>query len=236
MEKFKRLLPWVTAALLVAVAAAAVISCVDIYKSGSRPFTPEVIGQYAVKFAWLGVLSLIALMAGLMLPASAEKTKAVCDLQEKLSRYPADLPQIQKEQIRYKTFRHTLPFVWAVLAVYPICYLCDASHFSVTDINGAVLKTALVTLIPTALGMCLTLILRGMELCSIQRQLDILKDAGIKPGKAYHKSVSAKKITAIRAMILAAAMVMIVVGAINGGAADVLGKAIRICTECIGLG
>ncbi|MBE6974767.1 MAG: thioredoxin [Ruminococcaceae bacterium] len=37
-------------------------------------------------------------------------------------------------------------------------------------------------------------------------------------------------------VLLAAAVAMIVLGIDNGGIAAVLGKAIRICTECIGLG
>ncbi|MBQ8341826.1 MAG: thioredoxin [Clostridia bacterium] len=41
---------------------------------------------------------------------------------------------------------------------------------------------------------------------------------------------------AVRGVILAVGIVFVVLGVLNGGMADVLGKAIRICTECIGLG
>lgn len=40
----------------------------------------------------------------------------------------------------------------------------------------------------------------------------------------------------VRAVIAVIAVVFIIVGIVNGGMADVLYKAIRICTECIGLG
>ncbi len=40
----------------------------------------------------------------------------------------------------------------------------------------------------------------------------------------------------IRGLIAVIAVVCIVLGVCNGGMADVLGKAVRICTECIGLG
>ena len=43
-------------------------------------------------------------------------------------------------------------------------------------------------------------------------------------------------IIAARGALLAVAVVFIVLGALNGGADDVLGKAAMICTECIGLG
>jgi hypothetical protein len=32
------------------------------------------------------------------------------------------------------------------------------------------------------------------------------------------------------------AVALVILGVFNGGMADVLGKAIKICTECIGLG
>jgi len=44
------------------------------------------------------------------------------------------------------------------------------------------------------------------------------------------------KVKALRLGILAVAAVFIVLGVVNGGARDVLVKAVNICTECIGLG
>lgn len=44
------------------------------------------------------------------------------------------------------------------------------------------------------------------------------------------------KKTAGRGILLLAAIVFILLGVMNGGARDVLYKAIAICTECIGLG
>lgn len=40
----------------------------------------------------------------------------------------------------------------------------------------------------------------------------------------------------VPALLLAAALVFILLGVMNGGARDVLIKAVNICTECIGLG
>ena len=44
------------------------------------------------------------------------------------------------------------------------------------------------------------------------------------------------KKNAIRLVLFAAAAALIALGVGNGGAADVLAKAVRICAECIGLG
>lgn len=40
----------------------------------------------------------------------------------------------------------------------------------------------------------------------------------------------------LRAVLIAAAVLFIVFGVLNGGARDVLAKAVKICSECIGLG
>ncbi|MBQ9064736.1 MAG: thioredoxin [Blautia sp.] len=41
---------------------------------------------------------------------------------------------------------------------------------------------------------------------------------------------------AVFAIVLIVAVCFIVAGVFNGSAKDVLGKAINICTECVGLG
>ena len=45
-----------------------------------------------------------------------------------------------------------------------------------------------------------------------------------------------KRKTWVRALLAAAALALIVLGVCNGGLRDVLGKAVKICSECIGLG
>ena len=42
--------------------------------------------------------------------------------------------------------------------------------------------------------------------------------------------------TALWAALLAAGFVLTVLGVLNGGARDVFAKAVKICSECIGLG
>ena len=45
-----------------------------------------------------------------------------------------------------------------------------------------------------------------------------------------------KHVNILRAVVLIAAVLLIFAGIVNGGALDVLVKAINICTECVGLG
>ena len=43
-------------------------------------------------------------------------------------------------------------------------------------------------------------------------------------------------IAAARICLLALAVLLLALGSLNGGARDVLAKAVKICSECIGLG
>ncbi|MBQ6289225.1 MAG: hypothetical protein IJK71_08270 [Clostridia bacterium] len=67
---------------------------------------------------------------------------------------------------------------------------------------------------------------------------------GVKPktGKASKNAVrmkpqaEPKHVNTIRTVVIIAAVILIIAGILNGGALDVLVKAINICTECVGLG
>lgn len=52
----------------------------------------------------------------------------------------------------------------------------------------------------------------------------------------YMKGEKRKSLTIIRIGIVAAGIVLVVVGIRHGDYADVMNKAIRICYECIGIG
>ena len=58
-----------------------------------------------------------------------------------------------------------------------------------------------------------------------------------KPVRIVHpKGPSQRTIIITRSIVLVVSITFIIIGIINGGAYDVLAKAIQICTECIGLG
>ena len=55
----------------------------------------------------------------------------------------------------------------------------------------------------------------------------------VKGGKVENKAYEGNT---IRRVLLVAAVALIIAGVFNGSALDVFGKAVKICTECVGLG
>ena len=129
----------------------------------------------------------------------------------------------------------------ASVALLPALAFCgDRSHFSIENLSADIKAAALVAL---GLLVAATLLRRA----SVLRETATVKAA---IAEAKGKAISLRKRAAdrpsfladprilwgVRGLILAVGLLFILLGVANGGMADVLGKAIRICTECIGLG
>ena len=63
----------------------------------------------------------------------------------------------------------------------------------------------------------------------------LLRDLGSIREKAVHQQAD-QKTRILRTAVLVIALILIVIGIINGGLEDVLAKGAAICTECVGLG
>ena len=74
-----------------------------------------------------------------------------------------------------------------------------------------------------------------------ERLRDAAVSRGTEPGGALQAERAGQKkpfsrTRLLRGVVLALALALILAGVCNGSAADVFGKAVKICTECVGLG
>ena len=120
---------------------------------------------------------------------------------------------------------------WASLFLY----LLGGDRFSQEDINGTVLGCVGALLPGLALWLGWTLAVSHKNQESCRREIALLKQAAPSEKVASVGSSSAF-VPLLRFSLLALAVFLVVWGLYLGGAADVLTKAINICTECIGLG
>jgi len=241
-------------------AVALVTSCVHIYRSGNRPFTPESIGSAwsaIAIFVWLFVLCAIA--AGIFhicFPPQAVKQKGLVSPEIRLSKIKARLARKQysdalllpfvKHGIYLRSMRITAVAICLLSSIYPLIYLHNTDHFTSLDaqLNAQVLDAVIPSLCYAlaALGYCCAV--RILSDVSCERAILYAKSIMLLPAPAAQKKPEGKQekslpryaILVARIALLAVAVLMIVLGIFNGGMNDVLQKAIKICTECIGLG
>ncbi|MCR5566325.1 MAG: hypothetical protein K6F61_05700 [Clostridiales bacterium] len=67
------------------------------------------------------------------------------------------------------------------------------------------------------------------------RDEKLLRDLGSIRERAVHQQAD-QKTRILRTAVLVIALILIVIGILNGGLEDVLAKGAAICTECVGLG
>lgn len=249
VEKAKRIrliYGCISTALIALCAVLLIIGCLRIYQSGDRPYSREAVAAALQSIAIPGWLCLASVLGGivlhLILPTENPKYKARRNESDALAQYQekyAELTADEQNAVRKEvTFRRAVVAVTAVacclLALYPIVYYADAGHFTVENLGADVVKALIVAMIPAAAALVLVYICRRLWDASILRETDIYRKHPVKPGKIAATSPASP--AAARWVCLAVAVALIVLGVINGGHKDVLDKAIKICTECIGLG
>ena len=243
----------VTSILLVITGVLLMIACVQVYSIGDRPFTVENISNEFSKIAVPVFITVIAVAVGFVLwlvkPLTQKRSKAVINKRAMLKRLERrlDLTEcsddtkntIKKEQTLRLILRVATAGICVGAFIPTLIYVLNFNNFG-ADYNAAVIS-AMLWIAPSCLicaGVCIAL--AYLESASLTRQIATVKSAitkGSTPAEATAcKCYMSKLIPAIRLGIAIVAILLIVAGILNGGMADVLSKAVNICTECIGLG
>lgn len=225
-------------------------ACVSIYRSGDAPYSRAAVAAAfsqisVVVYSCLG-LTLLNFILTLALPQEEEKPRRSKDLRSTLTRLrntrDLDADEGISRQIlaqrRERKKQHLICIAaLTVLSVAFLIYALDGSHFHDSDINGSMVK-AMYRLIP-----CLLLAFAAIYGTATHREKSILAEIELLKQLPKAETVPAQraqdleKCTNIaRLCFLALGVGLVIVGATSGGIADVLAKAINICTECIGLG
>lgn len=245
--------------LAAATAAVCLLLCwqvIDIYLTGNSPdnfsapgvridpvYSREIVASRleAIAPALFVYLGLVA--AGLVLQSIAggkPRLRAALLAEEKLralrSRASEIPPAAEAEQRRRRTTRLTAAAVIAVCAVLAGIYLLDPENFASLDLEMVVGRMVLHVAPWVFLALTAAAAASVLNGQSILREMDVLRSV---PQKKPESAAPVRKrdmVPALRIALYAAAVVLIVLGVMNGGLWDVLVKAVNICTECIGLG
>ncbi len=247
----------VATAILTLLSGIALIICAAhlFYTGGDKPYTRERVGDYLSYLIIPAVITVILIIAGKVYDVLA-KAKS----NDKVRRSELDMlygyakrfnldeldEDIKKSVLLERKKRLAINVIChSVSALFGICavlYLAFFAEFTVENLTGDVMRAFGVALPIAALAVAAQI--PRLYLCEAgaKREREYLLNAvkaGYTPAPVAPETEAAseqRRAIIIRYVILGAAVLFIILGVFNGGMADVLAKAVKICTECIGLG
>lgn len=239
----------VTSCVIILAGICLMIACVNIYRSGDEPFSRDAVAAAFSPISIPVYLCLVMVLGGfvlkLVLPASAGKSGAwrqpTVTLKRLRSRVDPDAchdglkTEILTERRRRRNQKCICALVLAVCALTFLAYALNGDHFHTSEINTSMIR-AMYILLPcliVSFAACMWFIKARRD--SILKEIELLKQCPKKdtPETKVSKPDHAKK---VQFVLLFAAAALALFGFFSGGTADVLTKAVNICTECIGLG
>ncbi len=237
-----------------------IVSCVGIYNSGDEPYSREIVAAAFSRIAVPVYLCLALVIGGFILnlafPSDKEKLRAVSSDSLSLARLyrrtaldrcdEALRRSIAKENRSRKLHLLISAALLVIGCVLFLTYALNFEHFHPTEMNASMIS-AMKLLIPClAIPFGYIVFTAYFNRNSIRRELDLVRQANAGGAKkeTAHDDCDAQQTTvkrekfvfAVRCAILMIGLGLAILGIVTGGMADVLAKAINICTECIGLG
>ncbi len=250
----------VQSVLIVCAGGALILACLTIYNSPEGTFSRATVGAAFGRISvlvWAAVGSiLVGAVLSCVMPQNAKRHTAKADERVLLRRMTdtfdlSTLPTDTMQSIlRLRRTRKNLTIMAAVasvvLAIPAVVWVVLPDSFGVKESKtDEVMVASAIVLGCAVLAMLICSVIGAFNSAYCRRERDIIKLAVAKreavkrvepPSRPVFFWDKPATVWAVRGTVLAAAAVFIVLGVCNGGMRDVLGKAIRICTECIGLG
>lgn len=225
------------------------------FTGGSQPYSRARVGDYLVYLIAPAAATVILIVSGLIYNAitgqkdgsNALRTSSEM-LEGFLQRYDFNSfdEETKKEAKSIERTKNIMDFisseVSALCFVFIIDYFLFIADFSIENLNADVMAAFSVVLPVAAIAIAIHIPRVYIAEKSAEKELALLKES-LKAGgvtkvtadkKKSESKIDAAMIT--RYVIVGSAVALIILGITNGGMADVLQKAIKICTECIGLG
>lgn len=253
--KYAKIIAIATTVCVILLGVAFIVCTLHLYfTGGDQPYSRERVGEYLLVLAIPSALTVSLTAAGLVLRIIHGRElpeKAARSHSEQLESFASwfelsDIEGETKEFIRRekeyrKMFSAVTYTVSALIFVGVLVYFCFFANFSVDNLNSDVILAMAVSLPLSAIAIGIHVPRLYLSEKSCKKELDLMKTY-IKANPINRKEMPNEVdkrenyFLIARYLIVGAAIALIILGITNGGMADVLGKAVKICTECIGLG
>lgn len=235
-----------------------IAACLNIYFGGqeaglSQLYTRQIVAENFTKIAGPVYTCLVLVLGGLVLnlalPLEKPRQKPEKNLPLILARLQekTDLSSCSQAQKAAVSKEQTLRKNWVLCSgilllggfTIFLIHACNPGNWG-TNSTPSMVK-AMETMFSFLATPCVFAILAAYHIRkSLAREIDLMKQISAqfpkKAEKAEVKSSGRNGIVIARMAILVIGILLVVLGACNEGTADILTKAVNICTECVGLG
>lgn len=226
-----------------------IMQCLNIYNSGDKPYSREAVAE-AFNLISVPIYICIALIAITFIynlfidvpwkeyPDTNNNLYIIKAISRKKDIHKTDLPQLKKTRKTRVILSIILIVLYVIGFVCFLCYAMNPSNFHQSKINASMIKAMIVFCSCISIPFVYSIIYVYLIDRTRKREIDVirplLKDIPSTEIKNNYSKSSVYIYIKVAALIISSAI--LIYGLISGGTADVLTKAINICTECIGLG
>ena len=242
-----------------------IAACHLFFTGGSTPYTRERVGEYLIWLAIPSIITvfsvIFSIVYGFLYTDNEKKEKievpTFYSLKTKLKNIkprfdsenaPEDIKALFKAQKNNRlTALLFALFASLVTVAASAAILLDFDRFTVATLNADIVSAVSLILLLVGISLLLWCVYTIVDHKAAEIELKAIKDAAqnnhelMKKAESQdtkeNKLFSQKETTLVlRIFVLIIAICLIGFGIANGGMTDVLSKAVKICTECIGLG
>lgn len=227
-----------------------IVQVLRIYLGNNKKFNREICGEYILQILPVIIIWIIIIAFNYIYFRSKKninKDSAKIPFSAKLKIFEYMCPENNNMELQSEKKKRLIAFIIniciiIVCCIMGLCYLLNDEHFIPND-KAVIKDTVQMTLhlLPWGIISLISSVLYCLYVeYSSRKSIEYIKQI-IKENGRSEKIINDSKrknlaINITRVSIICIAVAFIVIGIINGGATDVLQKAIEICTECIGLG
>ena len=217
--------------LLTVAGVCLMVACVGIYNAGDQPFSREAVATAFGRICIPVYLCLGGVAVSFLLNRLHQRVDLTqCD--ESMQR---TFRQFPKKRRIHQTVSGILLGLGSVIF---LCYALNSGNYHDSQINGSMIRAVKLLLVCMGIPFFYSLFTAYYCRASIRAELKLLKT--IQPTRTPPRFPAAVPEAGICRfvpyVILALAAASLLLGLFTGGTADVMTKAINICTECVGLG
>lgn len=216
-------------------------ACLQIYRSGDKPYSPEAVQAAFATIAVPVYLCVALIIGGFIIdgffPFSCKKDAPPKQYEAILNQlYENADPALRNSKERRSRLLHKRIslILLAICSAVFLIYGLNGNNFALNTISQNMITACSLLLGCMAIPFGYAVFTAYYTKASIKREIETLKQAGISRGQC--KKISSRNFLWVRWAILGVGVVLLVVGFAFGGTKDVLTKAVNLCTECVGLG